>query len=78
MDLGPKLVTSKELQNIFTNIMTMFFSSPKHEIGRRNHEEYIYMVMLNMPSNLASVPTKMALITPSYQKVKKRNKIFCI
>ena len=42
MNVRPKLVTSKELQNIFTNIMTMFFSSPKHEIGWRKHEEYIY------------------------------------
>ena len=42
MNVRPKLVLSKELQNIFTNIMTMFFLSPKHEIGGRKHEEYIY------------------------------------
>ena len=44
MNVRPKLVTSKELQNIFTNIMTMFFSSPKHEIGwRKTWRIYIWL-----------------------------------
>ena len=44
MNVRPKLVTSKELQNIFTNIMTMFFLSPKHEIGwRKTWRIYIWL-----------------------------------
>ena len=30
-----------------------------------------YMVMLDMPSNLAAVPMKMVLITPLYKRVRR-------
>ena len=41
-DCRPKLVLSKELQNIFTNIMTMFFQVQNMRLEEK-HEEYIWL-----------------------------------